>query len=273
MAVGSEPEPSESLQGFGALLALFRKRAGLTQEQFAPLVGYSAAAVSSIEQGRRFPQRQFILQADQILEADEVLKTSGRHLARRPGIASWFRHWAQLEEEALNLWTYECRVVPGLLQSEAYARAVFQSRMPPLADAQVENQVSARMDRQHLLRENPNTAYSFIVEEAVILRRTGGVEVTRGLIDHMLAQADLRNVELQVMPLRQEDHAGLGGPLQLLETPDNQWLGYTEGYFNSHLTSSPKQVGRMLQRYARMRSQALTSADSVGLLKRLRGDL
>jgi hypothetical protein len=76
--------------------------------------------------------------------------------------------------------------MPGLLQTEAYARTLFENQLPPLGDDQVEAQWTARAERQRLLRDRPNTAYSFLLEEHLFLRRTGGVEVTRGLIDHVL---------------------------------------------------------------------------------------
>ncbi|UWM48564.1 helix-turn-helix domain-containing protein [Streptomyces carpaticus] len=267
------PESSDSLKGFGALVKLFRTRKGLTQEQLDPLVGYSPQAVASIEQSRRFPQRDFIAAAEEVLEATGVLAEAGMHLSRQPGLAQWFRHWAGLEERALNLWVYECRVVPGLLQSEGYARAAFESRVPALSDEQIENQIVARLERQQLLRDRPSAGYSFIIEEGIFHRHTGGAEVSRGLIDHVLSAIALRNVEVQVMPQRRETHAGLDGPMQLLETPDNQWLSYNEGQRGGHLISDSKEVGVMLQRYAKMRSQALTPEDSLSLLKRLRGEL
>lgn len=174
----------------------------------------------------------------------------------------------------MSLCAYECRVVPGLLQSEAYARAVFRNQVPPLDDEQVEQQLTARLERQELLRARPNTAYSFIVEEALLLRQVGGAEVTRGLIDHVLAVCrGLRNVEVQVMPLRRRDHAGSDGPVQLLETPEHRWIAYVEGQRGGWLHSDAKEVSVLQMRYARMRTQALTPEDTVGLLERLRGAL
>ncbi|MFR9724645.1 helix-turn-helix domain-containing protein [Streptomyces sp. MS19] len=270
---GSEPESSDSLKGFGEVVKAFRKRARLTQEQFAPRVRYSVPTVASIEQGRRFPPTDFIERAEEVLDAFGALKGAARHLSRRPGLASWFRQWAKLEAEALSLYTYECRLMPGLLQTEAYARAVFLAQLPPLSDDEIEAQWAARAERQRLLRERPNTAYSFILEEHLFLRQTGGAEVTRGLLDHVLEVAKLRNVEVQVMPLMRETHAGLGGPVRLLETPDNRWLGYCEGQENGQFISDPKVVSKLQMRYARMRSQALSLDDSLSLLQRMRGAL
>ncbi|WP_432048177.1 helix-turn-helix domain-containing protein [Streptomyces asiaticus] len=269
----NEPESSDSLKAFGAIVKVFRERAGLTQEELAPLLQYSVQTLASVEQGRRFPQTEFVERAEDVLDAFGVLRAAARHLARRPGLAAWFRQWAGLEEQAVTLCTYECRVVPGLLQTEAYARAVILSVPPPPDEEQVEQRVTARLARQQLLHRRPPIAFSFIIEEALLERHTGGVEVTKELIDHLLNWVELWNVELQIMSLRQSDHAGLDGPVQLLETPDNTWLAYIEGQRHSQLISDRKDVSVLLQRYAKMRSQALSLADSVGLLKRKRGAL
>ncbi|MDQ0940023.1 helix-turn-helix transcriptional regulator [Streptomyces sp. V1I1] len=268
---GGEPEVSDSLKAFGEVVKAFRRRARLTQEEFAPRVRYSLPTVASIEQGRRFPPADFVDRAEEVLDAFGTLKGAARHLSRRPGLASWFRQWASLEAEAVSLYTYECRLIPGLLQTEAYARTLFADRLPPLGDEQIDTRLSARADRQRLLRERPNTAYSFIFEEHLLLRRLGGAQVTRELIDHILGLAELRNIELQIMPLVRESHAGTDGPMRLLETSDNKWLGYCEGQESGQFISDPKVVSMLQMRYARMRSQALTLEDSVSLLRQMRG--
>ncbi|MHC0429179.1 helix-turn-helix domain-containing protein [Streptomyces sp. O3] len=268
-----EPEVSDSLRTFGEVLKAFRKRAGVTQEEFAELVPCSVQTVAKIEQGRRFPQPDFVRRAEETLDAFGALQGAAKHLSRQPGLASWFRQWASFEAEAVTLWTYECRVIPGLLQPGSYARAVTVS-VPPIKDEeQVNQQVAARLARQELFQRRPPIAFSFIIEQALIERGTGGPEVTRELIDHLLDQAERFNVELQIMPLRQPDHAGFDGPLQVLEAPDNRWYGYAEGQRGGLLITDSKEVSIMLQRYARLRSQALTPEDSKGLLERMRGAL
>lgn len=268
---GGEPEVSDSLRTFGEVFKAFRRRAGLTQEEFADLVPYSVQTVAKIEQGRRFPQPDFVERAEETLDAFGALRGAARHLSRQPGLASWFRQWARLEAEAVNLCTYECRLIPGLLQTEAYARTLFVDQLPPLDDDQIEAQWTARAERQRLLRGRPNTAFSFILEEHLFLRQTGGAEITRELIDHVLELAQVRNVEVQVVPQVQVHHAGLHGPIQLLETPENKWFGYLEGQETGQFVPSPKVVSTLQMRYVRMRSQAYSLSESRALLQRLRG--
>ncbi|QNE74835.1 helix-turn-helix domain-containing protein [Streptomyces finlayi] len=273
MTAISEPEPSDSLKAFGAILKVFRERAALTQEQLALLVSYSPHFVASVEQGRRFPPEDFVDRAEYALEAFGVLRAAAQHLSRQPGLAAWFRMWAKLEATAVSLCTYECRVVPGLLQTEAYARAVMMNVPPPPTEEEVEQRLSARLARQDLLTRRPPIAFSFIIEEAILLRHTGGEAVTTGVLDQIVVRAEQWNVEIQIMPLRQPQHAGTDGPLQLLETAKNQWLGYSEGQKTGQLIADRKDISVLQMRYAKMRSQALSPADSADLLQRMRGTL
>ncbi|MFE9312095.1 helix-turn-helix domain-containing protein [Streptomyces sp. NPDC006706] len=271
MASGSALDSSGSMKAFGAALKVFRERALLTQEQLAERLNYSHASVASVEQGRRMPTAHFIERAEEALESFGVLRAVARHVGRQRGLAVWFREWAQLEETAVSLCTYECRVVPGLLQTEAYTRAVMLNVPRPPTEEQLQERIAARLARQDLLTRRPPVAFSFIIEELVLLRHTGGEEVTRELLDHLLVRTELWNVEL--MPLRQPYHAGTDGPMQLLETPERQWLGYSEGQKTGQLVSDREAVSVMQMRYAKMRSQALSPADSAELLQRMRGAL
>ncbi|MEU3598689.1 helix-turn-helix transcriptional regulator [Streptomyces sp. NPDC006798] len=269
----AEPEALDSLRVFGEVIKAFRRRAELTQEQFASVVGYSVPTVGSIEQGRRFPSLAFVARSEDVLDGFGAIEGAAKKLARRPGLADWFRQWALLEEQAITLYTYENRLIPGLLQAESFARVLFENQLPSSHDTVIEARLAERMERQRLLRDRPDTIFSFILEEHVLLRGTGGPEVTRASIDRLLEVAELRNVELQIMPLRQGHHAGLDGPMRLLETPENRWFAYCEGQRGGQFISEAKEISVLQTRHARMRSQALSFEDSLGLLQRMRGAL
>ncbi|MEE4593899.1 helix-turn-helix transcriptional regulator [Streptomyces sp. DSM 41524] len=275
MTKDSEPETSESLKTFGAVLKALRDEAGLTQEQFAPRVRYSATYVAKMEQGRRFPPKELIPRTEEVLGAPaaRILGAAYRTLTRKVGLASWFLRWAGIEEEAVSLLTYECAVIPGLLQPEPYIRAIFDRYLPHISEEQYEQQVVARLARQRLFKERPNTSFCFTIEQALLERHFGGPEVTKALLDHLLEQQRRRNVEIQIMPLRQEDHSGFEGPMRLAETADHRWVGYVEAHDSSVLITEPKAVSAMLQRYGKLRSQALSPQDTTSLLERMRGAL
>ncbi|MGW9593626.1 helix-turn-helix domain-containing protein [Streptomyces chartreusis] len=269
-----EPHPSDSLRTFGAVVQALREHAGLSREGLAAIVQYSKHTVESVELGRRMPDEGFVERAEGATGNTGALRRAARHLSRgEVGLAAWFRRWARLEREAVSLCTYECRLVPGLLQSEAYARAVFQGTIPLRTDEELEAQLAARMDRQKMMRERPKVPFSFIVEEHVFRRRFGDADAMRGLIDHVLERSAPRNVTLQVVPLEAGLHTCLDGPVQVLETPAGQRLGYSEGQENGRLISDPKGVSLLCLRYDTLRSQALNPTESRDLLERLRGEL
>lgn len=269
-----EPDPSDSLRTFGAVVQALREHAGLSRAQFGELVRFSKHTVESVELGRRMPEESFVERAEEVLGNTGALRRAAGFLSRgEPGFAAWFRRWARLERKAVSLCTYECRLVPGLLQSGGYVRALYENDIPPLTDRELDELVAARDERQRLLYDRPNATFDFIVEEAVFMRRLGGVEVTRELLDHILQLVALRNVTLQLMPANTEQHACLAGPVRLLETPDGRRFAYSEGQQNGRLIADPKDVCQIQMRYARLRSQALSPKDSTGLLERMRGAL
>ncbi|MBW5483843.1 helix-turn-helix domain-containing protein [Streptomyces bambusae] len=269
----SEDSDSAHLREFGQIVKGSRKRMHLTQEQLAVEMGYSVEYVGSVEQGRRHPSAKFVAEAEHALDAYGVIRVAAKRLNRERGLASWFHRWAELEERAVALNTYECRLVPGLLQPESYARAIIENTPPPTTSDGVEAMVTARLERQKLLQRVPLIAFNFIIEQSVIERRIGGPKVTREVIDRLLECAKLPNVDIQIMPTVQPKHAGTDGPFQLLETEEHEWLGYTEGPKMGQVISSPKDLSTLHQQYAKLRFQALNPADSVGLLERMRGSL
>ncbi|MDX3542134.1 helix-turn-helix transcriptional regulator [Streptomyces europaeiscabiei] len=273
--VDREPDPSDSLRTWGAVTQALREHAGYSRAEFADLVRFSRHMVESVEQGRRMPDVTYVERADELLGNTGALRRSSQYVTRGRGdvgLAAWFRQWARLERVAVSLCTYECRLVPGLLQSRDYARAVFEGTVPVTPDDQLDNFMDRRMERQRMLFERSTTPFSFIVEEHVLRRRFGDDARMRGLFDHVLELSAPRNVTLQIVPLEAGLHACLDGPVQLLETPKGQRLAYSEGQQNGRLISDSKEVGLLHQRYDTLRSQALNAKDSRALLERLRGE-
>ncbi|MEU9531667.1 helix-turn-helix transcriptional regulator [Streptomyces sp. NPDC048213] len=268
-----EPHPSDSLRTFGAVVQALREHAGLSRADLADRVRYSKHTVESVELGRRMPDEAFVERAEEALGNTGAIRKAARHLSRgEAGLAAWFRRWARLEREAVSLCTYECRLVPGLLQSEGYARAVFEGTFPLRTDEELETQLNARMERQELMSRRPTVPFGFIVEEHVFRRRFGSAEAMREMLDHVLERTAPRNVTLQVVPLEGGLHACLDGPVQVLETAQGRRFGYSEGQENGRLISDPKEVSVLCHRCDTLRSQALSPNESRALLERLRGE-
>ncbi|OII61136.1 transcriptional regulator [Streptomyces sp. CC53] len=256
---------------FGRQLKLFRERAGMDRVRFGSLTGYSASTVASFEQGRRIPPPKFIDQADDLLEACGVLRASKEEVARAQ-YPAFFRDAARLETKAAALHVYATKAVPGLLQTEEYARAVFSMWRPLLDEETINQRVAARLARQEIFSRAPLPTISFVIEEFLLRRPLGGWVVMQGQLEQILLCGQLRNVEIQVMPIEREEHAGLEGPFTLIETHDGQRIAYVEAYKDSRLYTERRQVREIEEQYGILRAQALTPRESLALIEKLLGE-
>jgi transcriptional regulator with XRE-family HTH domain len=256
---------------YGVLLQHLRKRAGLNQQQLGDAIGYSLEQVASVEQGRRPAKVAFTVAADRVLEAGGVLEVLQDEVDRAK-LPRFFRNFAVIEAEAVSRFEYEPLLIPGLLQTEAYARAVFAGHCPPLSEEIVDQHTEGRLSRQKLLGRVPLAELSFIISEEALRNPVGDREVMRGQWQRLLDVGRLRNVEVQVMPARPGFHVGLNGPFVMLETQDHQHLGYIESQEASYLVSDPAAVSALGMRYGKLRTQALNSVESARLIERLVGE-
>ncbi|WP_299537938.1 helix-turn-helix transcriptional regulator [uncultured Streptomyces sp.] len=256
----------------GRLVALFRVAAGLTQSQLAANVGVQEETVASIEQGRRALLPDLARSMDTLLSTKGALETAVANMPEVDLIPAWAEQYMDLEKEALALSFFANQVLPGLLQTESYARAVFRSRVPAFSEEEIETHVENRLHRQEVLRRKLPPTTSFILAEAILLARLGGDDVHQEMIRNLRRCARLPNVTIQVMPSIRHTHASLDGPFILLETPDFQHLAYTETQRGSQLINDPNEVSILAQKYAMLRTQALNTEESRDLLDRLLGE-
>ncbi len=284
LAVGSAEEESGAegderelgagsgiLRVFGRQLKRFRVRAGLERAEFGAVTGYSVSTIAAYEQGRRVPPPKFIDQADEVLDAGGVLQEMKEEVARAQ-FPAFFRDAARLEGEAVGLHVYEMYAVPGLLQTEEYARAVFSVRRPLLDEDRIEQGLSARLARQEIYARKPAPLVSFVLEESVLQRPLGGKDVLRGQLEQVLLIGHKRNVEIQVMPVSREDHGALGGPFTLIDTPEGRRIAYAEVQGDSRLYSGQSKVRELEARYGILRAQALTPSESLAYVEKLLGE-
>ncbi|MFD6279789.1 Scr1 family TA system antitoxin-like transcriptional regulator [Streptomyces sp. NPDC060209] len=257
----------------GKLVGLFRITADLTQAQLADRAAVQLETIASIEQGRRALLPDLARRLDQLLGTKGALETAVDNMPEVDLIPAWAEQYMDLEREALALSWFENQVLPGLLQTESYARAVFRSKVPVISGHEIDAQVAARTDRQSILHRPVPPTVSFVISEATLRDRLGGDEVYVETLHHLLTCADLPGITLQVMPFGRHTHAALAGPFILLETPDYQHLAYTETQRGSQLVSDPDEVSILAQKYAMLRTQALNTEDTKGLLDRLQGEL
>ncbi|MCP3766525.1 helix-turn-helix domain-containing protein [Streptomyces sp. MAR25Y5] len=262
----------EFLRCFGRQMKLLREVAGLTQAQLGAQVGYGEAQIAAVEQGRRIPKPELIDGVDRAVGARGVLMAMKEEVAkaRYPG---FFRRYVQLEAEAVELHAYVTHAVKGLLQTEECARAVFQMWRPLLDEEAIEQGVAARMERQKLFARRPAPLLSFVFEEQVLRRPLGGREVWRGQLEQLLLIGHQRNVEMQVMPVERDEHAGLAGPFTLIHSKNQRRMAYMEVQDVSALYAEPKKVSPLEATYGVLRAQALTPKESLTFIEKLLGEL
>lgn len=267
-----EQEPGSGiLHVFGRQLKRFRECTEYDRAAFGSATGYSASTIASYEQGRRVPSPRFIEQADELLGARGVLVEMKEEVARAQ-YPPFFRDAAKLEAEAVELHVYANQAVPGLLQTEQYARAVFVNWRPLYDEETVEQRVVARLARQEILAGRPLPTFSFVIEEAVLGRPLGGAGVMRGQLEQILLVGQQRNVEVQIMPTKREEHAGLAGPFTLIETTEGRRIAYVEVHKLSRLYTERRAVREIEEQYGLLRAQALTPRESLALIEKLLGE-
>ncbi|MFF0725735.1 helix-turn-helix domain-containing protein [Streptomyces sp. NPDC004134] len=258
---------------YGRLLKFFRTKAGLTQEELADRMGYSLDHCASVEQGRRPAKAEFTERAEDVVGAGGVL-TELQDEVDFAQLPTFFRDLAALEKEAAIRFSYDPLVIPGLLQTAAYAKALFSGVYPPVDDETVDNWLTARLARQSLLTRNkPLVAFAFIIEEATLHRMVGGREVMRAQLRRLLECVEQRNVEIQVMPSSHAVHVGLDGNMVLLETADGKQFVYVEAQGCVMSRVGRDQTGAFWLRYGSMRASALSVEKSVRLIEQVAGEL
>ncbi|MFI7286891.1 helix-turn-helix domain-containing protein [Streptomyces anulatus] len=261
-------ETSGNAVMFGRLLRHFRERAGLSQEALGKRIRFSKSQVAMVERGNRPPRGGFVERADDAVGAQGALMAAGEDVTGSY-LADWFENFAKLEKMAAARHEYESHVVPGLLQTEAYARAILKAGYPPVDDDVVEGRAADRLARQTLITRKDVPELSFVLELSALARPIGGRTAHREQIAHILTVARMRHVTLQVMSPHRETHGGLSGPFVLLETRERLRLAYLEVQSQSLLTDEELTVAILFGKYGILRAQALSPEESQVEIEKL----
>ncbi|WP_030748050.1 helix-turn-helix transcriptional regulator [Streptomyces griseus] len=265
-------------KALGKMIKVLRQNAGLSQIQLATETHCSEDLISAMERGVRIPQPDFLRRADAVLGAKGVLvaaiedteKALARARVRHP---DWFRSFAAAEAEALAVHYFAPQAVTGILQTHAYAEAVFRHRRPLYDEETIEKRLADRLARQAIFEKQPAPTMSFVVEEAALRRPLGGRAAFREQLQRIAAVAKLRNVHLQMMPTECEEHPALEGEFILLTLRGKREVAYIESYGYARIITDPEEVRTYSERYGIMRAQALTPRESLEHLEKMLGEL
>ncbi|MEV8339900.1 DUF5753 domain-containing protein [Streptomyces niveus] len=258
------PQPPGTWRYCGNQLLRWRTQSGMSREELAAATNYAAATIKAMEQGVRMPTPRLLDQADDLLQANGKLSAAKDYL-KREKFPARAQDFMDREAEAISLWSYEVALIPGLLQTEAYARALIGNHCPPLDDETVEERVRARLERHSLLTRKSPVALSFVLYEAVLR----GPHADKQQLLNILAAGRLGNVSVQVLPFSRAVPAALLGPMVLLETRDHERLAFTEGPSVSQLTDDPDVVSSHTERLSMLRAVALSPTESARFIERM----
>ncbi|MGV9878368.1 helix-turn-helix domain-containing protein [Streptomyces sp. NPDC003006] len=269
--VDPEDEISAVVEMVGHQLKLWREAAGLRVADFGNAIGYGEDLIRKIERGARIPRSEYLDKVDQVVEARGLVSAMKKEMreARYPKKA---RDLAKLEAQAVEIGLYSNHNIHGLLQTEEHMRALFEMRQPAFSQDEVERGVAARLGRQAIFERMPAPAVHFVQEEATLRRTIGGRMVLRRQLERVSEVAQLRNVTFQVMPLDCESHAGMGGLIEVLKFRDGTAVGRSDGAYNGHPVSDPKQLRILELRYGMIRAQALRPRESLAFIEQLLGE-
>ncbi|QNP75868.1 helix-turn-helix transcriptional regulator [Streptomyces roseirectus] len=257
----------------GSALAALRLKAGYTQERLAQEFGISLGSLTSYEQGRRPLPLEIAEKLDEFLGTGGVLARLVNHLPESDLIALWAEEFLREVMRALFISWFEVHVIPGLLQTDNYADAIFRCRLPAFSEEKIAESVAERAERRAILYRKEPPISTFVIWEPALRMPVGGREVWLEQLRYLRECCDLPNCIIQVLPLNRPGHAGLDGPFVLLETPDHDRLAYMDNQKGNQLISDLEDIAILTQRYGMLRSQALSPDDTRALLDQILGEL
>ncbi|MFF4761906.1 helix-turn-helix domain-containing protein [Streptomyces sp. NPDC001292] len=285
----SEPRsaPTVGQVVLGRRLLDLRESAGLKREEAARILHVAPATVRRMEMAEvalKIPYLQLLLKAYGVSdeEAEAFLRLAED--ANQPGwwqrfhdiLPGWFSMHVSLEGAAALIRSYEPHFVPGLLQTEDYARGVLKSgAVGQTSPEDIERHVALRMQRQDLLTRPDAPRFWVVMDETALRRQVGGPEVMRAQIDRLLEAARLPNVTLQIAPFSAGPHAGTYGPFVLFrfampELPD---MVYSEYLTGAVYLDARQEVASHLEVMDRMAAQAATAHRTKEILRDFRKEL
>jgi len=257
---------------FAAELKAQRGRLGWTQVQLGQRIGYSGSFISDVERGARWASLDFAQRCDKEMGMPGTLERM-HELTRREAYPSWFSPVIPFEAAAVRIHGWALGAVPGLLQTEGYARSVIQARRPEADEAAIERTVAARIERQAIFARENRPLLWFVLHEGPLRHVVGDREIMAGQLDKLIKSASMPGVVLQVLPFTAHDHAGVEGPIVLYESHSGPTVAYTECYGGGRLVEASDEVADLMTVVGMLRAAALPPRDSLAFMKQIRRDL
>ncbi|MFF2145653.1 helix-turn-helix domain-containing protein [Kitasatospora sp. NPDC058190] len=236
----------------------------MTQEKLGSLVFVSGAYIGQLETAVRVPRLDLSRRIDEVLSTGGVLERL-HALLDYSRFAHYFSEAAEYEKQALTISEYAALVVPGLVQTPDYARAVFLSAQPLLLEDELDERISARMERTRLVADPMGPRVWYILDEAVVRRTVGNSQIMSAQLRHIADLIERRRIIVQVATFKRA-HALLEGVLSLMTFVDAPPMAYVEGPHVGQLVDESRLVARCQESYDLARAVALSPEASLALI-------
>ncbi|WP_245929306.1 helix-turn-helix domain-containing protein [Murinocardiopsis flavida] len=266
MAMKIPPTENHTLRQFGIELARLRSLAEKSQRDIGVAAQVSGQLAGAIERGERYPSKEFAEQADQMLQGDGILIDLWERL-HNDSYPHFIGELVDAEPLAVIIRAYEPQLIPGLLQTEGYARATLTAGNSRAPVEVVERLVVGRMKRQNIWNKRNPAHMIAIVDETVIRRPIGPAGVMSSQIGRFLDMIEQRILKLLVIPTGRGQHPGLTGPFTLLSLTDGRDLVYVEDALSGRMVHTPGAVRAMVLQFGDLQEVALSPDESHRLLK------
>jgi transcriptional regulator with XRE-family HTH domain len=281
-----KPSPTTLRRQLGAELRRLRERAGRSAADVAVALSWSESKLSRIETAHTGIRNQDLDRLLEFYDVGEDARRRIRALAVQSRQRGWWEAYGDVlpnpyealigfEAEAATINTYEAQIVPGLLQTAEYARAVIRSDGVFEDDGVIDQRVAVRMARQAVLTRDPPPTFWAVVDEAVLRRPIGGADVQRRQLLRLLDVGDLPMVTIQVLPFAAGAHRALAGSFVILEfaNPDEHPLVHCEGMTGGVFWGRPDELRSYWVSFEALRSASLSPNESLGFISAVaRGD-
>jgi transcriptional regulator with XRE-family HTH domain len=267
----TSPSPTVRRRELGARLRTLRLATGMTVEEVAARMEVSPAKISRIETAARgvsLADVRYLCDVYQVSaeERDRLLaltrESKRRSWWQQYGLPELLSTYVGLEDAAVAIHQYETSLVPPLLQTEDYARALTTGAAPDAGAEQVDQLVQARLTRQSLLVSEAPPELWAVVDEAALHRLVGGAEVMRAQLEALADRTRPRNVTVQVIPLEAGAHPGMDSAFTILHLEEVSDVVYVEGLIGNFYLQNPADIARYRRAFDQLRAIAMSPRDS-----------
>lgn len=258
-------EPASVLELLADEIRRAREEAGLTQAQLGEKIHNAPTLISMFETARRRPREDLMRRIDDALGARGRLVRLWK-LAKDSSAEGQLGELFDVEQRASMIRTYNPVFVPGLLQTASYARSLLNGgRYFGATDQDIESRINTRLRRQRVLAKDRPTSLWAVIDESVLHRTIGGPDVMREQLEHLLEQARLRHVSIQLMPFETEAYPGVA-PMTFFDV-DGATSVFLESAATGRMVSEPDEVAEYIARFDLLRAQAASLPRTERVIK------